>query len=199
MTGRKDFVLWYLRQFGVKRLRRDYHIISDQLISLSLLLHPPEAKNFPIGLSSNFPNFPTLFPTVVRNLCRLVIVRTHPTAGVCWWNFTLIQVASDILRTVFFLPHIDRIFFGRLKSSHIRNRVPKMYIWARIWRSTPYRWLRLRYSFWCALNLQCPSASRIIITFCEWEMAGGTRPWSTGSRRLVISANFLIISYLCDR
>ena len=23
MTGRKDFVLWYLRQFGVKRLRRD--------------------------------------------------------------------------------------------------------------------------------------------------------------------------------
>lgn len=24
MTGRKDFVLWYLRQFGVKRLRRDY-------------------------------------------------------------------------------------------------------------------------------------------------------------------------------
>ena len=26
MTGRKDFVLWYLRQFGVKRLRRDYGI-----------------------------------------------------------------------------------------------------------------------------------------------------------------------------
>ena len=23
MTGRKDFVLWYLRQFGVKRLRRE--------------------------------------------------------------------------------------------------------------------------------------------------------------------------------
>ena len=26
MTGRKDFVLWYLRQFGVKRLRRDNNI-----------------------------------------------------------------------------------------------------------------------------------------------------------------------------
>ena len=24
-TGRKDFVLWYLRQFGVKRLRRENH------------------------------------------------------------------------------------------------------------------------------------------------------------------------------
>ena len=23
MTGRKDFVLWYLRQFGVKRLQRE--------------------------------------------------------------------------------------------------------------------------------------------------------------------------------
>ena len=28
MTGRKDFVLWYLRQFGVKRLRRDKIKIS---------------------------------------------------------------------------------------------------------------------------------------------------------------------------
>ena len=26
MTGRKDFVLWYLRQFGVKRLRREKKI-----------------------------------------------------------------------------------------------------------------------------------------------------------------------------
>ena len=28
--GRKDFVLWYLRQFGVKRLRRDkrWHVAS---------------------------------------------------------------------------------------------------------------------------------------------------------------------------
>ena len=25
-TGRQDFVLWYLRQFGEKRLRRETHI-----------------------------------------------------------------------------------------------------------------------------------------------------------------------------
>ena len=30
-TGRKDFVLWYLRQFGVKRLRRENftHLLSS--------------------------------------------------------------------------------------------------------------------------------------------------------------------------
>ena len=31
MTGRKDFVLWYLRQFEVKRLRREKHYGSVTL------------------------------------------------------------------------------------------------------------------------------------------------------------------------
>ena len=29
MTGRKDFVLWYLQQFGGKRLRRDVYDVKD--------------------------------------------------------------------------------------------------------------------------------------------------------------------------
>ena len=36
MTVRKDFVLWYLRQFGVKRLRRD----NPTFLTSLLLSHP---------------------------------------------------------------------------------------------------------------------------------------------------------------
>ena len=40
IPGRKDFVLWYLRQFGVKRLRRDNFVSTQSLILSKPLQYP---------------------------------------------------------------------------------------------------------------------------------------------------------------